>query len=103
MFFPFRSQLTEDQNVPCLLEQLEKELEGESEEEKQKEEQKGVGGSATLSTLHETCVEGETVGEEARSSEQEQKFLKMMQMKLEYEQDSLLQQVCLCVLDVRIY
>lgn len=80
------------------MEQLEKELEGESEEEEQKEEQKGEEGSPTLSTLHETIGEGETVGEEARSSEQEEEFLKMMQMKLQYEQDSLLQQVCLCSL-----
>lgn len=89
--------MTEDQNAPCLLEQLEKELEGESGEEEEKEEQKGVEGSHTLSALHETIGEGETVGEEVRSSEQEEEFLKIMQMKLQYEQDSLLQQVCLSV------
>lgn len=91
----------EDQNTPCLLEQLEKELKGESAEEEEEVEQKEVEGTPTLSALHET-IEGETVGEEARSREQEE-FQKVTQMKLQYEQDSSLEQVWLSVLYVLIY
>lgn len=93
--------MTEDQNTPCLLEQLEKELKGNSAEEEKEEEQKEVEGNPTLSALHET-IEGETVGEEARSREQEE-FQKVTQMKLQYEQDSSLEQVWLSVLYVLIY
>lgn len=89
-----------DQNIPCLLEQLEKELKGELAEEEEEEEQKEVEGTPTLSALHET-IEGETVGE-ARSREQEE-FQKVNQKKLQYEQDSSLEQVWLSVLYVWIY
>lgn len=93
--------MTEDQNTPCLLEQLEKELKRDSAEEEEEEEQKEVEGTPTVSALHET-VEGETVGEEARSKEQEE-FLKVTQKKLQYEQESFLEQVWLSVLYVLIY
>lgn len=93
--------MTEHQNTPCLLEQLEKELKGESAEEEKEDEQKEVEGTPTHSALHET-IEGETVGEEARSREQEE-FQKVTQMKLQYEQDSSLEQVWLAVLYVLIY
>lgn len=93
--------MTEDQNTQCLLEQLEKELKGESAEEEEVEEQKEVEVTPTLSALHET-IEGETVGEEARSREQEE-FQKVTRMKLQYEQDSSLEQVWPSVLYVLIY
>lgn len=94
--------MTKDQNNPCLLEQLEKELKGESAEEEEEEEQKEVDGTPTLSALHET-IEGETVEEEARSREVQEEFQKVTQMKLQYEQDSSLEQVWLSVLYVLIY
>lgn len=95
--FSFRSQVTEDQKAPRLLEQLERESRGESADEEQEE----VEGARALSALHET-TEGETVGEEARSREQEE-FQKVPQMKLQDERDSSLEQVWLPVLYVLIY
>lgn len=89
--------MTEEQKFLCLLEQLEKELEGELGEE----QKGGVEGVPPHSALRE-ATEGEKVGEGTCLSEQEG-FQKGMEIKLQHEQDSLLQQVCLSVLYVLIY
>lgn len=85
MCFSFSSHMMEEHKALYVLEQLDKELEGKPGEEKEEEEKKGA---VACSALHEAR------GGEAWLSEQEEDELQReMEIRLQEEQASSLQQV----------
>ncbi|XP_044029955.1 cilia- and flagella-associated protein 44 [Siniperca chuatsi] len=90
-----RFQTMEQEGGTCLLEQLEKEMEGEEKkEEEEEEEERGEERTPSLSASSVTREEEETgVEDGAELSELEEELQTEEEIRLLYEQDSLLEQM----------
>ncbi|XP_032395282.1 cilia- and flagella-associated protein 44 [Etheostoma spectabile] len=87
------TNMEQEEGATSLLEQLEKDMEGEDRKEEE-EEEKGDKGTPRLSASYSTQGDKETAGkEEATLSELEKELRTEEEIRLLYEQDSLLEQM----------
>lgn len=90
-----------------LLDQLEKDMEGKAGTEEEEEEKRGDEGPPRMSASSVSSdEEGIAVEEEEELNNLEKELHREEEIRLLYEQDSLLEQVCHCIpylINVRIY